>query len=71
MDLLEFRDSFINEDVNAEAVNTHRYPIEVFIDQAADILKNDYSPLTDHSVRLLTSLSRLQIYPLLNVSLPL
>lgn len=49
MDLLEFRDSFINEDVNAEAVNTHRYPIEVFIDQAADILKNDYSLLSDIS----------------------
>lgn len=49
MELLEFRESFINEDVNAEAVNTHRYPIEVFIDQAADILKNDYSLLSDIS----------------------
>ena len=43
MDILEFRESYINEDINAEAVNTSRYPVEVFIDNAADILKNDYS----------------------------
>ena len=47
MDLLEFRESYINEDINAEAVNTSRYPVEVFIDNAADILKNDYSLITD------------------------
>ena len=40
MDIYEFRESFINEDVNAEADNTSRYPVEVFIDLAADILKN-------------------------------
>lgn len=39
----EFRESYINEDINAEAVNTSRYPIEVFIDSAVDILQNDYS----------------------------
>ncbi len=49
MDILEFRESYINEDINAEAVNTARYPVEVFIDNAADILKNDYSLITDMS----------------------
>ena len=49
MDILEFRESYINEDINAEAVNTSRYPIEVFIDSAADILKNDYSLITEMS----------------------
>lgn len=38
----EFRESYINEDINAAAVNTSRYPIEVFIDSAVDILQNDY-----------------------------
>ena len=49
MDILEFRESYINEDIIAEAVNTSRYPIEVFIDNAADILKNDFSLITDMS----------------------
>ena len=49
MDILEFRESYINEDINAEAVNTSRYHVEVFIDNAADILKNDYSLITDMS----------------------
>lgn len=49
MDLLEFRDNYINEDVKAEAINSSRYPIEVFIDNSADILKNDYSLITDMS----------------------
>lgn len=49
MDILEFRESYINEDINAEAVNTSRYPVEVFIDSASDILKNDYSLITDMS----------------------
>ncbi len=49
MDLEEFRDSFINEDVNAEAMNSHTYPIEVFIDNSVDILKNDYSLINDIS----------------------
>ena len=39
----EFRESYINEDINAQAVNTSRYPIEVFIENAADILQSDYS----------------------------
>lgn len=47
MDIYEFRESYINEDINAEAINTSRYPVEVFIDNAADILKNDYSLITD------------------------
>lgn len=49
MELGEFRESFINEDINAEAINTNRYPVEVFIDQAVDILKNDYSLISDIS----------------------
>lgn len=48
MTLEEFRESYIN-DINAEAVNTSHYPIEVFIDNAIDILKNDYSLITDMS----------------------
>lgn len=39
----EFRESYINEDINAQAVNTSKYPIEVFIESAVDILQNDYS----------------------------
>ena len=39
----EFRESYINEDINAEAINTSRYPIEVFIDSAVDILQNEYN----------------------------
>lgn len=49
MDIQEFRESYINEDINAEAINTSRYPVEVFIDNAADILKNDYSLITEMS----------------------
>ena len=41
--LEEFRQEFINEDVYAEAVNTNRYPEVVFIDHCVDILQNDYS----------------------------
>ncbi len=50
MDLLEFRESYINEDIKAEAVNSVRYPIDVFVENAADILKNDYSLLSDISL---------------------
>lgn len=49
MNIEEFRESYINDDINAEAINTQRYPIEVFIDSAADILKNDYSLISDIS----------------------
>lgn len=49
MNLEEFRESYINEDINAEAINTLRYPIEVFISSAVDILINDYSLITDMS----------------------
>ena len=49
MDLGEFRASYINEDINAEALTTSRYEVEVFIDSAADILENDYSLITDMS----------------------
>lgn len=48
MELEEFREGYIN-DINAEAINTDRYPIEVFIDQAVDILQNDYSLINDIS----------------------
>ena len=41
--LEEFRDSYINEDINAEAVNTETHPTDVFIESAVDILTNDYS----------------------------
>lgn len=44
--LEEFRESYINEDINAEAISTVRYPVEVFIDSAVDILQNDYSLVT-------------------------
>lgn len=47
MDLLEFRQEFINEDIFAEAVNTNRYPEVVFIDHCVDILQNDYSLISD------------------------
>ena len=47
MDLIEFRQEFINEDVFAEAVNTNRYPEVVFIDHCVDILQNDYSLISD------------------------
>ncbi len=43
MELEEFRQEFLNEDIYAEAVNTKRYPIVVFIDHCVDILQNDYS----------------------------
>lgn len=39
MELVEFRQEFINEDVFAEAVNTNRYPEVVFIDHCVDILQ--------------------------------
>ncbi len=41
--LEEFRYGYINEDINADALNSSRYPIEVFMDSAVDILQNDYS----------------------------
>jgi len=47
MELEEFRQEFINEDVYAEAVNTNRYPEVVFIDHCVDILQNDYSLISD------------------------
>ena len=47
MELVEFRQEFINEDVFAEAVNTNRYPEVVFIDHCIDILQNDYSLISD------------------------
>lgn len=47
MELIEFRQEFINEDIFAEAVNTNRYPEVVFIDHCVDILQNDYSLISD------------------------
>ena len=39
----EFRESYINEDINAAAINTSTHPVDVFIESAVDILQNDYS----------------------------
>ena len=39
----EFRESYINEDINAAAINSGVYPEDIFIDSAVDILENDYS----------------------------
>lgn len=41
--LEEFRESYINEEINASAVTDSRYPVEVFIDSSLDILEHDYS----------------------------
>ena len=49
MDLLEFRESFINEDIKAESLNSHHHQEDVFIEYAADILINDYSLLSEIS----------------------
>lgn len=46
MDLAEFRQSFIN-DISAESLNTSEHPENVFINQAVDILKNDYKLLNE------------------------
>ena len=47
MELEEFRLEFLNEDIYAEAVNTNRYPVVVFIDHCIDILQNDYSLISE------------------------
>lgn len=47
MELEEYRQEFLNEDIYAEAVNTNRYPVVVFIDHCVDILQNDYSLISD------------------------
>lgn len=47
MELAEFRTEFINEDIYAEAINTNRYPVVVFIDHCVDILQNDYSLVSE------------------------
>lgn len=49
MDLNEFRESYINEDIKAEAINSVKYPVDVFIENASDILENDYSLLSEIS----------------------
>ena len=49
MELLEFREMYINEDIKAAAINSVRYPVDVFIESAADILDKDYSLLTEIS----------------------
>lgn len=41
--LEEFRESYINEEINVSAVTDSRYPVEVFIDSSLDILEHDYS----------------------------
>ncbi len=39
----EFRERYINVDIIPQPVHTSRYPIEVFIESAVDILQDDYS----------------------------
>ena len=45
--LEEFRDRFINEDINAAAAASERHEVEVFIEESIDILTNDYSLSTE------------------------
>jgi hypothetical protein len=45
--LEEFRDRFINEDINAAAAASERHEVEVFIEESIDILTNDYSLITE------------------------
>ena len=49
MELLEFRDYYINE-IKATALNENKHSVEAFIDDVKDIMINDYnvvSELTD------------------------
>ena len=45
--LEEFRDRFINEDINAIAAASERHEVDVFIEESIDILTNDYSLITE------------------------
>lgn len=45
--LEEYREQFINEDVNAVAVSSSRHECDVFIENAIDILINDYALVTE------------------------
>ena len=45
--LEEFRERFINEDINASAAALERHEVEVFIEESIDILTNDYSLITE------------------------
>ena len=45
--LEEFRERFINEDINATAAASERHEVEVFIEESIDILTNDYSLITE------------------------
>lgn len=47
--LEEFRERFINEDINATAAASERHEVEVFIEESIDILTNDYSLITEMS----------------------
>lgn len=44
--LEDFRDDFINE-INAEAITSSDYPVDIFIDECKDILINDFGLLSD------------------------
>ena len=46
MNLLEFREHYINE-INSQAIEESRYKEEVFIDNVADMLINDYAMISD------------------------
>ena len=45
--LEEFRERFINEDINASAAALERHEVEIFIEESIDILTNDYSLVTE------------------------
>lgn len=45
--LEEFRERFINEDINASAAASERHEVEIFIEESIDILTNDYSLITE------------------------
>ena len=47
MELEEFREMFLKEDIAAESQASNRYQAEVFLDEAVDILKNDYGFAAD------------------------
>lgn len=45
--LEEFRERYINEEINMEALSSSRHEVDVFIESAIDILQNDYSLITE------------------------
>ena len=46
MDLMEFREYYINE-IKATALNDNQHNVEAFIDDIRDIMVNDYNVVSD------------------------